>query len=219
MSSSDHYYGEAAKDYEAKRSHKPVWDREQRWVKKALSESGSGSRCLDVPVGTGRFFPFYRERALEVVGVDLSHDMLSEARQRALNEGIEVSLKQASILELPFDYDSFDIAVCIRLLQWLTPDDADRAIAELARVTKGAVLVSANCRVRPRLTLGSIIRQRRKYHSMQEKRRSGKPTMHLHRRRDLLKSFARHGLLPYDEAVLGGSRDSRTYHVWSLRHA
>ncbi len=42
-------------------------------------------RILDVPCGTGRLHPFLRDCGYEVEGMDLSEEMVGEAKERGLN--------------------------------------------------------------------------------------------------------------------------------------
>jgi len=62
------------------------WRREQEVVASFLKELPRGAIILDVPVGTGRFIPCYRETALRWYGLDISRDMLREAKRTAVAE-------------------------------------------------------------------------------------------------------------------------------------
>jgi ubiquinone/menaquinone biosynthesis C-methylase UbiE len=90
-------------------------------------------RVLEVAVGTGRNFPFYPP-GVAVTGLEISPGMLSIARQRARDLGIEVHLREGDAQALPFASDSFDTVVCTLSLCNI-PDDA-AAIAEMARVLR-----------------------------------------------------------------------------------
>jgi SAM-dependent methyltransferase len=90
---------------------------------------GSG-RLLDVGCGTGAYSASLAELGWQLVGTDISVDMLRLARDR----GLEVV--QADARDLPFEEGSFDAAVS----QW-THTDADefgKVVAEVARVLRPA---------------------------------------------------------------------------------
>jgi ubiquinone/menaquinone biosynthesis C-methylase UbiE len=70
-----------------------------------------------------------------VTGLDVSPDMLAEARRK--DPGMTLLL--GSIVALPFPALHFGTAVCTRLLNWLRPPDMIRAIRELLRVAREVV--------------------------------------------------------------------------------
>ena len=59
---------------------------------------------LEVAVGTGLNLPFYAA-GLDLVGVDLSPDMLAIARRRALESGVDVDLREGDAHDLDFEID------------------------------------------------------------------------------------------------------------------
>ena len=72
------------------------------------------------------------------VGVDLgTEELQAEWRRR---EGERLSFRPASAYDLPFEDDSFDLVCALEVLEHLErPQDA---LAELARVSRGTMLVS-----------------------------------------------------------------------------
>jgi SAM-dependent methyltransferase len=94
------------------------------------------ARILDAGCGSGRNMVELARRG-PVTGVELSETSVSLARAREAGEVIE-----GSVLQMPFDNDSFDLAVCLDVIEHL---EADReALAELRRVIApdGALLVT-----------------------------------------------------------------------------
>lgn len=131
---SDHYYGPYATGYEAKRAHKPGWEREQA----AIDEFVTVGPLLDVPFGTGRYTPIYDEKNIQFVGVDTSADMLAVAQENHPSAVGKVRI--GDVKALPFAAGEFATVVCSRLMNWLYPEDFEAALRELARVAKTIVV-------------------------------------------------------------------------------
>jgi len=132
MITADKYYGSAAKRYDADRCHTLRWAREQLSVHDFVTDGP----VLDVPVGTGRYVGILREKGLDVVGVDVSDDMLSEARARYP----DLDARRGSVFDLPFEDGAFGTVICSRLLDWLSPTEMVRAVTELRRVARCLVV-------------------------------------------------------------------------------
>jgi SAM-dependent methyltransferase len=122
------YRGSKARRYEATRKG-AFWDAEQAAMTHVLDRFAAGTRILDCPVGTGRFLPLYEERGFDVTGVDLSADMMAEAAKKRTS----AELAQGSVFALDFLDAAFDVAVCVRLLNWLETYELTHALASLAR--------------------------------------------------------------------------------------
>lgn len=71
-----------------------------------------GLRILDVGCGTGRHSLELKRRGYHIVGVDLSENMLSKAREKARAEGLEIEFLQADARDLPFN-EEFDLAIML----------------------------------------------------------------------------------------------------------
>lgn len=134
-------YGEReAEEYDGTREKEPLWNAENRFVERFFAERAV-ARLLDAPVGTGRFLPYYR-RAAQVIGIDVSDDMLSQARQRVAASRLSgVELLKGDILRLPYPDRHFEVAVSWRFLHLLPGELLVPALSELRRVTSGEVLV------------------------------------------------------------------------------
>ncbi|MHC1759793.1 MAG: class I SAM-dependent methyltransferase [Negativicutes bacterium] len=68
-------------------------------------------RVLEVGVGTGLMLPFYGSAATEVVGIDLSSDMLDQAAQISSGFSFPVRLKQMDVEALRLEAGVFDTVV------------------------------------------------------------------------------------------------------------
>jgi ubiquinone/menaquinone biosynthesis C-methylase UbiE len=135
------YTAEVASNYEQDRQVEAHWWKEDAFVQEYFRDRPA-PRLLDIPVGTGRFLPHYK-RAQSVVGVDVSEDMLIEARRKLplLPAGAEGSVERGDVFALRFDDHAFTHAVVWRLFHLIPPALVAGAIAELCRVTDGEIVV------------------------------------------------------------------------------
>ena len=92
-------------------------------------------RILEVGVGTGLSLPDYG-RHLEIVGIDLSPEMLDKARERVASEGLDhvTGLHEMDAGELGFPSASFDTVVAMYVMT-VVPDP-EKVMRELQRVCK-----------------------------------------------------------------------------------
>lgn len=101
----------------------------------------AGIDALDIGTGTGTVARNLNLRGAVVRAVDPAAAMLDEARRldRAVGADVDYSVGRAE--ELPFDTDSFDLAVAGQCWHWF---DRPRAAAEAFRVVKpgGVLLIS-----------------------------------------------------------------------------
>lgn len=95
----------------------------------------AGRRVLEVGVGTGLALPHYRPE-LEVVGIDLSREMLLKAQERVRDERLVAvhGLLEMDAEATAFADDAFDIAVAMFTAS-VVPD-ARKLFAEMSRVVR-----------------------------------------------------------------------------------
>lgn len=114
----------------------------RRHTVEVINANHEKARVLEVGVGTGLALAEYA-RGLEIVGIDLSPDMLDRARERVANEGLEhvSGLHEMDAGDLKFPDNSFDVVTAMFVMT-VVPDP-ERVMRELARVTKpgGEVLL------------------------------------------------------------------------------
>jgi|SRR5581483_1280899 len=91
-------------------------------------------KLLDVGCGDGVFALELARRGANVTGLDASADMVTAARKRAEAELSRPQFVEGEAEKLPFDDATFDRVVAMAVL-CLVPD-AERAVAEMARVLK-----------------------------------------------------------------------------------
>jgi len=92
-------------------------------------------KVLEVGVGTGLSLPDYG-RHLEIVGIDLSPEMLDKAREKVAEEGLSnvTGLHEMDASELTFPTGSFDTVVAMYVMT-VVPEP-EKVMRELARVCK-----------------------------------------------------------------------------------
>lgn len=104
-----------------------------------------GGLILEAGVGTGSALPLY-DRHLEIVGVDLSHDMLVRANERIARDGLANvrAVYEMDLTELAFPDGAFDGLVCMFTIT-AVPDPGG-VMAEFARVVRpgGTVIVASH---------------------------------------------------------------------------
>jgi len=114
---------------------------ERRAVKKALAQLQKGLSILDMPCGTGRFASLLIERGDKLVGADISLKMIQFAKKRTdLSRGILGSVR-CDAEALPFRDGAFDCLLCFRFLPHLPLQSRERVLRELARVSRGALIL------------------------------------------------------------------------------
>lgn len=98
-------------------------------------------KILDVGCGTGNFSIKLAKMGYEVVGIDISEEMLKEARMKAENEGFDIKFYKMDIYDLDFSNESFDAVFSMAAFEFI--QKPEKAIDELFRVTKkgGEILV------------------------------------------------------------------------------
>lgn len=125
------YRGDQARRYEQARASKSTWKTEnqiiERWVKHGP--------VLDVPIGTGRYIPHYLAEGIEYVGLDISTDMIAQAKKK--DPGVDA--RAGSILQIPAEDGQFETVVCTRLFNWFDEPDMLKALAECLRVGRRVV--------------------------------------------------------------------------------
>lgn len=118
-----------AKDYDKSPGHtgmKEVW-------KEVLSEVfDKKMRILDVGTGTGFLALILAELGHDVIGIDLSREMINIAKKKV--DGLKIKFVIGDAENLPFNDESFDAVIC-RHVVWTLPNP-QKAVKEWYRVLK-----------------------------------------------------------------------------------
>jgi ubiquinone/menaquinone biosynthesis C-methylase UbiE len=109
-------------------------------VRRFLPRVEQGARLLDVGCGTGHWSRFFAGLGFEVVGIDVSLEMIAVARS-AVEDGCRFVVADAH--KLPFADPAFDLVTAMVVLEFV--GDAERVLAEMARCARspGHLVVGA----------------------------------------------------------------------------
>jgi len=139
-----------AEDYDFHRFSSPERQKRnvRKWnaIRKALSGTQGVRTVLDQPSGTGRFTGALAREGYEVVGSDISLEMLQKAASvTAARDGAKPlpihGYVQANAEKLPLRDDSLDCVVCIRFMMHVDPATRVRMLREFRRVSRRWVVV------------------------------------------------------------------------------
>lgn len=121
-------YDITAKKYDFRQSN-PTTKRLRKEEEKLMEKFAFG-KILDIGCGTGYHLEFLERKKMKIeslIGIDISFQMLSEARKK-----VSCDLIQAKAEELPFTDNSFDTILCFFTV--LNLCDYNKAIEEIYRV-------------------------------------------------------------------------------------
>jgi SAM-dependent methyltransferase len=124
------------------RSHR--WRTAENSAAYLLDHLGPGVSLLDVGCGPGTITADLAARVTPgpVIGVDMSEEVLAEARAVTLRPGVDnLSFEVGSVFELPFATDTFDVVHAHQVLQHV--GDPVAALVEMRRVCRPGGVVAA----------------------------------------------------------------------------
>lgn len=91
-------------------------------------------KILDLGCGSGRNFVRVEGK---IYGVDFSEEMLKLARNHAEKNKVNVELIKSNALEIPFENDFFDAAICVAVIHCIPyTEKREKSLEELFRVLK-----------------------------------------------------------------------------------
>jgi ubiquinone/menaquinone biosynthesis C-methylase UbiE len=137
---------QVAEDYDFHRFSSPERQKRnaRKWaaIRKALSQATGVRTILDLPCGTGRFTGALAREGFEIVGSDISHEMLAKAA--SIPDGQQEAIRgyvQANAEHLPLRNDSLDCVVSIRFMMHVDPATRVRMLREFGRVSRRWVVI------------------------------------------------------------------------------
>lgn len=106
-------------------------------IRAALTHRGPKARVLDCGIGCASLsiaLDSILKQPADYYGIDTSVEMLLKAKAKMRHVGLNPCLKQANVLSLPFDDQSFDVIMAAHILEHLP--DPKLALKEMVRVLK-----------------------------------------------------------------------------------
>jgi len=122
--------------YEGSTPHAAFFNERLRLVLEFLAPIANG-RALEVGCGPGILLKRLAGTPLEVFGLDLTPEMIAEAKIRTA--GCNVNLAVGQLAQLPYRDNSFDVILVLGVLEYLP--DQSAALIEIARVAKRDAVV------------------------------------------------------------------------------
>nr|WP_297873762.1 M14 family metallopeptidase [uncultured Blautia sp.] len=136
------YWSKRSDSFQAQRRaelHSSMADRWLLEIQKYLPKRKL--KILDVGCGSGFFTILLGKQGHEVLGTDLTPDMITKSRELAKEEGIDCRFEIMDAENLDFPDETFDVVIS-RNLTWTLPD-AGHAYEEWCRVLKkGGILLN-----------------------------------------------------------------------------
>ncbi len=130
------YWNQCAASYDKRIKYAFVSRGEKKaWQRIFVELLGDGKlHILDLGTGPGIIAFYLAELGHNLVGIDLSPEMIKNAKDNAIRFNLPVEFKIGDAESLPFADESFDVIISRHLL-WTIPDPK-RAIIEWKRVLK-----------------------------------------------------------------------------------
>jgi len=112
-------------------------ERERAAVRESLAPIEERS-VLEIACGTGRFAVMLADRGADVVGLDVSAEMLGRARLKATRAEADAAWIRGDAARLPFPDDAFDAVLAMRFFH--LADTPASFLAEMRRVARDQVV-------------------------------------------------------------------------------
>lgn len=137
------YTREVAAQYEALRKNDRYWTWENEIVDHCLGTFQVGDQIADCPVGTGRFMDIYARHGLRLLGIDISADMLEEARTKVETTSMagRVEFIQADASSMGLDQPLTKALICFRLLHLISDSNLNGVVKGLAGIPSQTIFL------------------------------------------------------------------------------
>lgn len=105
-----------------------------------LARCGEAKTALEVGCGEGELSIRVAKRGIRVSGLDLSAEIVDEARRRSAAAGVTLSLRSDNIFNLQRDRDRADLIVCCEVMEHI--EDPQSAVDRLHEVCGHRLITS-----------------------------------------------------------------------------
>lgn len=95
----------------------------------------TAATCIDIGCGRGAFKFLQKYKS---VGCDIYHPVLQKAREK----GYYSDMAQCDIRALPFSAKSFDVAVCVEVIEHLHKEEGMRFLKQLEAIARRQVIIT-----------------------------------------------------------------------------
>ncbi|MQA27292.1 MAG: methyltransferase domain-containing protein [Micromonosporaceae bacterium] len=113
---------------------------EERWAAALSGRTAGPLKVLEFACGSANDFRFFDSYGiaehLDYTGVDLNDGNIDNARQRFPGVNFEVQ----SVLDLPYDDDSFDHVVASDIFEHLSPEAMEQSVGEACRLARKGLI-------------------------------------------------------------------------------
>lgn len=124
--------------------------------------NSSGKLVLEVGVGTGRFATWLAKKGFEVVGIDISREMLKKAKEKKESLNVNIGLILADAHFLPFRRGLFDSCICINVIDHLSDIDGFLEQVKHAIKSEGYFIFNFSNIQSPYLPIALIVNSKKK---------------------------------------------------------
>ncbi len=120
------FYNSSAKFYEK------AMPKQDELVSRIVGCMPECDTALDIAMGTGITSKHMRNKCKNLISIDFSGSMISEARKK----GLESMILKGNFLSLPLKDDSIDVSVCTGAVRHIPEESYDKFFSEVSRVSK-----------------------------------------------------------------------------------
>jgi len=117
-----------------------MYDRlEKKAVLRFLPHDGKGRSILEIGCGTGHWSAIFSRLGYQVIGIDISLNMLRKAKEKHIDN---LRLVAADAHNLPFPDGRFDVVTALTTLEFVSrPEEAFREMARCTRKPGGRIIL------------------------------------------------------------------------------